>query len=730
MTTATTQPGSSSLDAQDFLFALFRYQWLVVLCTLLGLAAALAFYFLSPRSYQSETSLLVKYVLDRNSVDPVDAQTDASGRSGDSLIAAEVAILTSWDLAAQVAEAVGPNRLLAGKPGDHSAAQAAGVILGGLDVRATRGSNVLVVDYHGPDPALVQPVLAEFVRRYFDKHLEVHRSTQAFDFVSQQRDLVRSRLSDLDFRIQTLEEQGGISLLADNATDLQTQIARARQELKEAQTAQDEQSARVNFLVKGTGGRNPGREPAKPPPDEAPGIAPVNALREYQDVAEQLTAARRTVSEQLTRFTEQTAEVQASRARINQLAARRTKLEGTYPGLAATAAKGTSDGRAIDLGTEQAQLAAARGKVAALRSQLDELQAAMKKFNVVAPQLADLQAQRQAEQKNYTDFQAKLDKSRIDEALDPSKIPNISVLQKPSPAAPVAGKTLKIAAGLAAGGLALGLTLAIGLGAFLDRTVKRPLEFEKKLRLPLLMTIPRLSPSRWGGRERTRPTGNTDGSVVLAEPAPWETNHFIRPFAMALRDRLGLYFDLHNLQHKPKLIAVTSLAHGAGSTTVAGGLAAALSEDGHRKVLLVDMNTGRARLRFFEGQPACSLSSALTAGEEITPAADNLYLATAPGSAAGSTQVDTRRLYELIPNLQASDFDYIVFDMPPLGQTSPTLPMAKFMDKVLLVVEGNKNHVNLVRRTHAQLLQTGVSVSAIFNREKSGGPRWLVDGSA
>ena len=103
MTTATTPQGQSSLDAQDLLFALFRHKWLVGLCTLLGLAAALAFYLLSPRSYQSETSLLVKYVLDRSSVDPVDAQTDASGRSGDSLIAAEVAILTSWDLAARVA---------------------------------------------------------------------------------------------------------------------------------------------------------------------------------------------------------------------------------------------------------------------------------------------------------------------------------------------------------------------------------------------------------------------------------------------------------------------------------------------------------------------------------------------------------------------------------------------------------------------------------------------------
>ena len=53
----------------DILFALFRRKWTIVLCTLLGIAAAAAFFVLFPPAYQSQAKLLVRYVLERNGVD-------------------------------------------------------------------------------------------------------------------------------------------------------------------------------------------------------------------------------------------------------------------------------------------------------------------------------------------------------------------------------------------------------------------------------------------------------------------------------------------------------------------------------------------------------------------------------------------------------------------------------------------------------------------------------------
>ena len=48
------------------------------------------------------------------------------------------------------------------------------------------------------------------------------------------------------------------------------------------------------------------------------------------------------------------------------------------------------------------------------------------------------------------------------------------------------------------------------------------------------------------------------------------------------------------------------------------------------------------------------------------------------------------RLNGVAPGLKASDYDYIIFDMPPGTQTSPTPRLARYMDLALLVLESEK----------------------------------------
>src|SRR6516162_9068313 len=145
-------PYHSGIGANDFLFALFRRKWTIVFCTLLGLGAAAAYYFLFPPSYQSDAKLLVRYVLERSGVDSIDNTTKpnqslgGSGKTTDSIIDAEVQILTSWDLAVQAAEALGAKRL-----GADSKEAAAGRISSGLTVTSNKGSDVIWVSYEDPN---------------------------------------------------------------------------------------------------------------------------------------------------------------------------------------------------------------------------------------------------------------------------------------------------------------------------------------------------------------------------------------------------------------------------------------------------------------------------------------------------------------------------------------------------------------------------------------------------
>ena len=98
----------------DILFALFKRKRTISICAVVGIIAAAAVYFIYPPSYQSEAKLLVRYVTERSAIDPVEAEkaAAASSNEADRVIGAEIEILTSWDLAMQVAQALGPQRLL------------------------------------------------------------------------------------------------------------------------------------------------------------------------------------------------------------------------------------------------------------------------------------------------------------------------------------------------------------------------------------------------------------------------------------------------------------------------------------------------------------------------------------------------------------------------------------------------------------------------------------------
>jgi Mrp family chromosome partitioning ATPase len=201
----------------------------------------------------------------------------------------------------------------------------------------------------------------------------------------------------------------------------------------------------------------------------------------------------------------------------------------------------------------------------------------------------------------------------------------------------------------------------------------------------------------------------------------------MRPYCDAIRDRLGLYFELNHLTHKPKLVGIAGFSGHAGASTLAASLAASLSEANDGKVLLDDVNLGPEEVHpFFKGKPAYSLNTALKPKEKIASAADNLYLATVGRSNTSSlAQVGLKKFFDMMPTLKASDFDYIIFDMPPLEQTSPTWGMAAFMDKLLLVVEAEKNNRDLIKRGYGKLVAERNNVAVVVNKARSYVPKWL-----
>src|SRR5205807_770937 len=169
----------------------------------------------------------------------------ASNNEGDRVIGAEMEILTSWDLAVQVAQAIGPRRLLP-TTREPTEREAASSIILGLKVISNKGSNIILISYKNPNPEMATLVLQELLSLYFVKHLEVHRSAGAFDFVAQQTDQVRARLNQNEDALKSLREKTGIASLKEGSVALTNEAAKIQDELNAAQAQLAEQQALVS----------------------------------------------------------------------------------------------------------------------------------------------------------------------------------------------------------------------------------------------------------------------------------------------------------------------------------------------------------------------------------------------------------------------------------------------------------------------------------------------------
>jgi polysaccharide biosynthesis transport protein len=288
------------------------------------------------------------------------------------------------------------------------------------------------------------------------------------------------------------------------------------------------------------------------------------------------------------------------------------------------------------------------------------------------------------------------------------------------------------------GGVGAALGLALLLELYLDPTVKRPQDLGK-LQLPLFMSVPMLNgkgkaralegkgvpllAENSGGTEQAR-RANANGS---AELAPWDPRHELSPFSEALRDRLITWFELKQMTHKPKLVAVTSCGEGAGVSTIAAGLAASLSETGDGNVLLVDMNLENGgAAHFHKGDLACGLDEALETGKrDQAQVQDKLYMVKETTNSENLPAALPKRLRNLVPRLRASDYDYIIFDMPPVSQISITPRLARFMDIALMVVESEVTDREVVKKASSLLQQSKTNVGVVLNKTQRYVPRAL-----
>ncbi len=577
----------------------------------------------------------------------------------------------------------------------------------------------------------MQPVLREVIDRYLKLHVETHTANGMLgDFLTQETDQLRSRLSQTEEELRRATLKAGIISLEDSKKAYSEQLTSIRRELLQAQADLAQRSAVLIELNR--------RFPTEPSADARETAVSPELYSQYQNAAQQVQLLQQTERDMLTQFTAENARVKEIRELLAKAIETRNALQAQNPKLAqiAASAQHGPEAAAIDSVVVATQITALEAKVKVLTQQLDEVRADAAKVEQMEGTIVELRRKKELEEANYRYYSANLEQSRINETLGNGRVSNISQIQAPSPPFSDRSRSNKTVGLLLGSGLFAGVVWAFLIELYFDRSVKRPVDIERSPRVPLFLAIPTLrkrqlrkaSQLMLGSPNGSRPPLNgTNGSNGHNghDVATTDSTHPLQPFHETLRDRLIGYFESINLTHKPKLVAVTGLGRDSGVSTTAAGLARSLSETGEGNVLLVDMNVGQGvAQQFLKGKEVCGLDEMLDARNSAH--VDNkLYVVAENNSSDRLSRNMPQRFTKLVPKLKASDFDYIIFDMPPVSQISITPRLASFMDMVLIVAESEKTDRDLLQRATALLGESRAHLGIVLNKTRRYVPKRL-----
>ena len=623
----TGAPLPPGLGLGDIYHILFRRKWMIVGGSVCGfVAAAMAFALWNP-TYSSTAILLVAKI--EQAPDPTQigtARRDIEMVNAGDAMAAEQEIMNSLDSLRKVAENIGPARIMAKYSGGTNVSlnQAAQMIQANLFVDSPRYSPILKVTFSSRSPGIITNVLDQVIAEYLEKHSQTYQRKDV-DWITREIQMRQTRLNETEMELAKLKGQNGITTLDEAMAAYKQQEGAIKQLDLMAQADLAESMARLTQLsnIMQNAGQTATTNATAPSPAQPPSE---RTLKDYRQANQHLVDLEAKEAKLESEYNTNNLQVQANLIDIQVAKAKLRSLEDENPGLLMMGVK--EEGRTIGppgigepLAAYNSEATRAEGLKARIRAYAAELELFKERgtnLTQIGVTIKDLERIQASEEDSLKQLTTQTDVARADSAASEYKAANITVIQHPSPPASDVKKSYKTVQGLAIGGVILGFGMAFLWELIFDRTLKRPKEVVARLRLPYFLTIPYMNGSskvRWFQRDRQtrhKLLASGGGSSKAAAPenttlvpahdgpiAPWDEKHALRPFHETLRDRLVAYFEMINLTHKPKLVAVTSCSEGAGVSTIASGLACSLSETGDGNVLLVDMNSGNGQAHHF-----------------------------------------------------------------------------------------------------------------------------------
>lgn len=685
-----TVPFTAETSIADIFGMLWKGKWLILIFAALGLGSALAYVRWKTPVYQATANIQI----DPGRVGSLGLSElvslgSANGSSSDQM-QTELLIMQSDGVLLSAVAGMSPAdqiKLLGQIPPDGLAHPdtlspmvregIVGTVKSALQCKNVGGTQVIQIAVRNHDPALAARLANQLVEAYIRNNFNSRYESvsQVSQWLSGQMESLKDRADEAQTKLAEFQQQNNI--LGSDTSD-NTTIDRLKMLNSELTTAEADRIAKeARYRVAASG---------DPKLMASLGVDP--ALQTLEDQKEQL---------------------------FGQYAQLSSKFGPKYPSLVDLA----QQQRKVDaeLGQE-ANRASARLKQdfdfagrteSMLRGQYQDQVKSAFALNKTVAQYVLLHDEEQSSRDLYDMLQYKLQQAGIDAGLGSVNTTIVDRARAPAfPAEPKVGLTLAL-------GLGLGLVSGIS-GAFLRESLNDTVEgidqVEQLTSLPILATIPKLKIDELSAsRDLEDMAGGPSGTLVaLQQPLSRgaEAYRMLRSSVL-----------LSSVDRKPKSFLVTSSLPSEGKTSVAINFALVLAQKGAH-VLLVDTDLRRpalhVRLRINNDK---GLSSWLLGDEPssavYTPLASHPTLKAIPaGPKIGSPAeaLGSNRFRELLEEWE-KEYDYVVLDSAPILSVSDAIPVASWVDSILIIARYGVTPTRALVRSITTLRRVNARISGI-----------------
>ncbi len=511
---------------RDAYRALVRHRGKALAFFIVTMAATVLATLLMPRAYLSESKLFVRLGRENATLDPTVTLgsnpvviTPAAREDEMNSVAA---MLASRTMLERVVDAVGPEVVLANvgqtsplqtpeaeTPSGTTSEKASSSFLRTIDVmrrallgpdlpprdqairrlsrqlkvEPVRKSNIVTVAYDAPTPELAQQVVASLVDAYLEEHSRLNRVPGSHRFFVEQAKRLGSELAELEAELAERKTTSGLASIEDQRNQMINRAGRLEDELLEAESMRAEAEAKVRAM----------RATMAELPRESVSASTAGVNDTGTDgIRQQFFTLQLQEKQAAAIYTDSHPKLQTIReelAAAQQIHDReeRTRVEVT------TSPDGIYEQTRATLVAEEPILHSLTAKTEILNRQSADVRSQLNSLNTEELALAKLEREIELREADYRKYSVNLEQARIDDALESQRMSNIGIVQPASyEARPIRPRALL---NLALG-VFIGVFGAIGIAFFAeytDRSFRSVDDIERRLELPALVAIPRMS---------------------------------------------------------------------------------------------------------------------------------------------------------------------------------------------------------------------------------------------